>query len=152
MRWSPRGLGHRVASALGRLRPDRYRVSSDRSLARRSFPGPVVDVEETNEAVIVRAELPGLRADEFTAEATPDRLIVCGEKSIASEERGEGYYRMERRAGSFARVIALPVDVDPDRSEASYRDGVLVVRLPKAGAAGSHRVRIQVRREVRGSE
>ncbi|MBX5492678.1 MAG: Hsp20/alpha crystallin family protein [Chloroflexi bacterium] len=114
-------------------------------LVRRAYSGPVADVEETDDAVIVRAELPGLRPEDFTVEATADRLIVRGEKRQEREEQGRGFHRVERRYGAFVRSIALPCEVDPDRAEAAYRDGVLRVTLPKTAAARARQIKISVR-------
>lgn len=123
---------------------DEARDTEARPLARRLFGGPALDVEETDDAVIVRAELPGLRRDDFTVDATQDRLIIRGEKGEEREERGHGFHRMERRYGSFIRTVALPCEVDPDRVTARYRDGVLRVTLPKTEASKAHRIRVEV--------
>jgi HSP20 family protein len=114
------------------------------ALARPVFSGPALDVEETEDEVLVRAELPGLRPGDFTVEALGDRLTIRGEKGEEREERGRGFYRLERRAGAFVRSVALPCEVDPDRTRATYRDGVLRVSLPKTEAAKARRVRVQV--------
>ncbi len=93
----------------------------------------------------MRAELPGLRPDDFSVDATGQRLIIRGQKGEEREERGRGFHRMERRYGSFVRSVALPCDVDPDRATAHYRDGVLVTTLPKTAASKPHRIRVDVR-------
>ncbi len=144
-------LRERINAALDRWRPGRRHDEDEdrelmaRPLARRVFGGPALDVEETDDEVIVRAELPGLRPDDFTVEATADRLVLRGEKSEEREERGRGFHRMERRYGSFVRTIALPCEVDPDKAAARYRDGVLHVTLPKTEASKARRVRVEVR-------
>ena len=94
--------------------------------------------------MIVRAELPGLRSEDFTVETTADRLTIRGEKSVESEEQGRGFHRVERRYGAFVRSVALPCEVDRDRAEASYRNGVLRVTLPKTEAAKASRIKINV--------
>jgi HSP20 family protein len=141
-------LREQVQSALDRWRPGRRGdddVAIDaRPLARVVFGGPPLDVEETDDEVIVRAELPGLKADEFTVEATKDRLIIRGEKREEREERGWGFHRMERSYGSFMRTVALPGEVNPDKATARYRDGVLQVRLPKTEASKARHVRVEV--------
>src|SRR3712207_5735543 len=120
-------LREQLHGALDRWLPGRRRDEDEqrdaeaRPLARRLFGGPALDVEETADAVIVRAELPGLRSDDFTVDATKDRLVIRGEKGEEREERGQGFHRMERRYGSFVRSVALPCEVDPDRVSARYR-------------------------------
>lgn len=143
-------LREQIYTALERLRPGRRDRALDREfdvqpLARPLFAGPALDVEETDDEVIVRAELPGLRPDDFSVEATADRLVLRGEKSEEREERGRGFHRMERRYGSFVRTIVLPCEVDPDKAKARYRDGVLRVTLPKTEASKARRVRVEVR-------
>ena len=130
----------------GRRRPeDEERELEAQPLARRVFGGPALDVEETDDDVIVRAELPGLRPDDFTVDVTGDRLIIRGEKGEEREERGRGFHRMERRYGSFVRSVALPCEVDPDRVTARYHDGVLRVTMPKTEASKARRIRVEVR-------
>jgi HSP20 family protein len=141
-------LRERLHAALDRWRPGRHREEEGPegwSLARPVFSGPALDVEETDDEVIVRAELPGLRPDDFTVEATADRLVLRGEKSEERAEHGWGFHRMERRYGSFVRTIALPCEVDPDKAKARYRDGVLRVTLPKTEASKARQVRVEVR-------
>lgn len=142
-------LRERLHAALDRWLPGRRaeeeRGLEVRPLARPLFGGPALDIEETDDAVIVRAELPGLRPDDFTVEATSDRLILRGEKTEEREERGLGFHRMERRYGSFLRTVALPCQVEPDKASARYRDGVLRVTLPKTEASKARRVRVTVR-------
>lgn len=140
-----------IHAALDRWRPGRRRREDEerdgeaRPLARPVFSGPALDVEETDDAVVVRAELPGLRPDDFTVEATADRLIVRGDKGEEREEHGRGFHRVERRYGSFVRSIALPCTIDPDGAAARYRDGVLRVTLPKTEASKARRIRVDVR-------
>lgn len=139
-------LRERLHGALDRWRLGRQREDGQeaRTLVRPVFSGPALDIEETDDEVIVRAELPGLRPDNFTVEATGDRLILRGEKSEEREEHGRGFHRMERHYGSFVRTIALPCEVVPDRATARYRDGVLRVTLPKTESSKTRRVRVVV--------
>jgi HSP20 family protein len=143
-------LGDQIQTAIDRWLPGRRDHNDDRGkngtalLTRRAFGGPALDVEETDDTVIVRAELPGLRPEDFTVDATGDRLVIRGEKGEEREERGRGFHRMERRYGSFVRSVALPCDVDPDRATARYRDGVLTTTLPKTEASKARRIRVDV--------
>jgi HSP20 family protein len=94
---------------------------------------PTVDAVETEKALRVTAELPGLDEKDIHVELTRDSLILKGEKSEETEEEGDNFHRKERRFGSFERVIALPWEVDPAEveSEASFKKGVLTVSVPK---------------------
>uniref|UniRef100_A0A7C4L384 Hsp20/alpha crystallin family protein n=1 Tax=Bellilinea caldifistulae TaxID=360411 RepID=A0A7C4L384_9CHLR len=106
---------------------------------------PRVDVKETDKKVIVTAELPGLDEKDIEISISGDALILRGEKRQEEEEKGEDYYRMERRYGSFQRVIPLPCEVQVDKAEASYRKGVLTVELPKTPEAQSARKIIPIK-------
>lgn len=117
----------------------------------RGFPatmvtgGPVIDVEETDNDVVVAAELPGLEKEDIAVEMHGDWLRIRGEKKQESEQRGQGYYYAERRYGAFSRTIALPCEVDADQAAASYKNGVLRITLPKTAAAKSRRIDVDVK-------
>lgn len=107
--------------------------------------GPVVDIEETDEVVVVHAELPGLDKEDFLVEVTGDRLVLRGEKRHEAEERRHGYYYAERSYGAFARVIPLPCEVDTDQATAKYKNGLLRITLPKTARAKARRITVPVR-------
>jgi HSP20 family protein len=107
--------------------------------------GPTIDLEETDNEVIVRAELPGLNRDDFTVEITGNRLVLRGEKRHETEERRQGYYYAERSYGAFARSIALPTEVDVGKAAATYKNGLLRITLPKTAQAKANRITVQVR-------
>jgi HSP20 family protein len=106
--------------------------------------GPKIDVEETDDEVIVVAELPGLDKEHFTVEVRGNRLILRGEQRQETEERRRGYYYTERSYGSFARVIALPAEVDAAKAVAKYKNGLLRITLPKTARAKAKRYTVQV--------
>lgn len=92
---------------------------------------PALDISETQDAVLVRAELPGVEPKDIDISLSGDTLTIKGEKKQEKEEKKHSYYRVERSYGSFARTIRLPASVDPDKIEASYDKGVLCVTMPK---------------------
>lgn len=92
---------------------------------------PSVDVYETDSEVVVKAELPGLRAEDIEVTLAENRLTLKGEKKRSEETKGENYYRRESVYGSFVRTVPIPVPVKKDDIKASFKDGVLEVRLPK---------------------
>ncbi len=106
---------------------------------------PSVDVKETDKKVIITAELPGLDEKDIEITVSGDSLILRGEKRQEEEEKGEDYYRMERRYGSFQRVIPLPCEVEVDKADATFRKGVLTINLPKTPAAQSARKIIPIK-------
>lgn len=107
--------------------------------------GPMVDVEETDDAVVVQAELPGLEKEDFTVEVSGNRLILRGEKRHEAEEQRHGYYYTERRYGAFTRVIPLPCEVEADSATAKYKNGLLRITLPKTARAKARRITVPVR-------
>lgn len=90
-----------------------------------------VDVYETDEEVVVKASLPGVKPDDVDISVTGDTLTIKGESKEEHEEKKPNYYRQERRYGTFQRALTLPVRVDADKASATFEHGVLALRLPK---------------------
>lgn len=96
---------------------------------------PKVDVVENEKEIKVSAELPGMDEKDIELSLTKDSLTIRGEKKEEKEDKGKDYYRMERSYGSFVRTVPLPVEVDEDKVEASFKKGLLTVTLPKTEKA-----------------
>ncbi len=92
---------------------------------------PAVDVSETGDKITVRAEIPGMEAKDIDISMVGDTLVIKGEKKAEKEEKDENYHMVERSYGSFSRSMKLPATVDPDKVDASYKNGVLTIVLPK---------------------
>jgi HSP20 family protein len=105
---------------------------------------PAMDLVETEEHFVLRADLPGLSEDDVSIELEDNVLTVSGERKSEHEERKEGFYRIERATGRFARSLTLPEGVDPDAVQASFDRGVLEVRVPKPEERKPRKVAIQV--------
>lgn len=101
-----------------------------------------LDVSEDDQAVVVRASLPGFKRDEIEIEVEDGVLAIRATHGEEREEKSERYYRKERRFGSVSRRIALPTTVVEDQAKAELKDGVLVLRLPKSPAALPKKVKI----------
>jgi len=104
---------------------------------------PPLEVAEGQESITVKAELPGMQADDINISVQGNTLSITGEKKEQAEEQREGYYRSERRYGSFRRDMVLPGDVDADKVTAAYRDGILTVSLPKTEQAKAKTVKVE---------
>lgn len=104
---------------------------------------PPVDVKETENEIVVRAEVPGLDQKDLEVSLTGDQLVIEGEKKEEKEEKHETWHYREASFGSFRRVVPLPCEVDADKVKASYKNGVLTVTLPKSAQA-EKRKKIQV--------
>ncbi|MBN1614348.1 MAG: Hsp20/alpha crystallin family protein [Deltaproteobacteria bacterium] len=96
---------------------------------------PMMNVTEDKEAYFVRAELPGLKADELDISVTGDTLSISGERKLSVEDEKAQYHRRERDAGRFSRIVSLPAQINTDKVEARCADGILTVTLPKAESA-----------------
>jgi HSP20 family protein len=105
---------------------------------------PSADVRETDRALIVTAEVPGLDREDLDLSITPHRLTIRGERRDEAETRRKDYQLVERRYGSFVRTVPLPPGLDLDRAEARVKRGVLTVTIPKAVASATVR-RIPIR-------
>lgn len=104
---------------------------------------PSVDIFETDEQVVVHAEVPGLRQEDFDITITDHALSISGERGMGKEMQDGNYHRIERSYGSFAIEFPLQVAIDQDRVRARYRLGVLEVNLPKAGRPASRPVKVR---------
>jgi HSP20 family protein len=96
---------------------------------------PTLDVSETKDAMVVKAELPGVARDDIEIALTGDLLTLKGEKEKVSEDKEERYHRVERTCGAFLRSVRLPMAVDGSKVTATFKNGVLVVTLPKTPAS-----------------
>ena len=90
------------------------------------------EIEETSSDFVVRMEMPGIGKENFSIRIIGNTLFIRGDKRIVRESEGSTYHLIERAYGSFERSISLPKNVDSEKSQASYVDGVLSIRLPKA--------------------
>jgi HSP20 family protein len=103
---------------------------------------PAIDVTDNDSAVVVRAEIPGCKAEDINVSVYENTLTISGEKKETKQEKEKGYYHQESTYGSFRREINLPTDVDSDKIEADYKDGVLSVTLPKAEKTKTVKVKV----------
>lgn len=119
--------------------------SVEESVARKAARWGVLacEVRETDEAVIVGLEVPGMESDDFEIDVVDDHLVVRGEKRVSRDEARGRFYVMERAYGRFERVVPLPAAVDPQGARARYRKGVLTVTLPRHPRAMGRRIPVQ---------
>ena len=106
---------------------------------------PSIDVAETDNSIVVTAELPGVKPDEVEVTVEGDMLSIKGEKHEDKEEKRKGLHRVERRYGSFARTIHLPSSVNPEKVKAHSKDGVLTIEIPKREDSKPKKIQIDVK-------
>jgi len=112
---------------------------------------PAVDIYETDEAFMLKAELPGFSKEDVSLEVHENRLIMRGERKRESEAKDEQYHRLERAYGRFERAFWLPTTVDPEQIQATFKDGVLELRLPKNSAVKPKQIPIRAAEAAPGN-
>jgi HSP20 family protein len=96
------------------------------------WSSPAVDMYQTDDEVVVKAALPGFKADEVQINVTGDLLSIRGERKSDDEQKEKSWHIREHRWDSFERSITLPTDVVSDQADASFENGILTIKLPKA--------------------
>jgi len=112
---------------------------------------PTIDVMEKDDKYIVKADLPGMKEEDVDVSVVGDALVIKGERKEESEVKEEDYYCCERSYGSFSRSVALPSNVDADKIEADYSDGVLEVTLPKAAGVQPKKIGVSAKKKKKES-
>jgi HSP20 family protein len=105
---------------------------------------PPIDVEETREAFVIRADLPGVSQKDIKVSLIGDTLTLRGERKSGHEENTKSLHRVERTHGTFERTLKLGVAVRNDQVTANYRDGVLEINVPKADEAKVREIEVSV--------
>ncbi len=105
-------------------------------------PMPALNIWEDGENLYAEAEVPGLRMEDLEILVMGNELTLKG-RTQAGNGEGRVYHRQERLAGEFSRTLTLPVEIDADKVEATLRDGILTIRLPKAAAAKARKITVK---------
>ena len=105
---------------------------------------PAVDIYETGDNIVVKAELPGVDPKDLDVRIEDNTLFLKGERKLEKEVKEENYHRIERSYGSFTRSFALPNSVDADKTSAEYKDGVLTLTIPKREEAKPKTIKIHM--------
>ncbi|MDX2042838.1 MAG: Hsp20/alpha crystallin family protein [Acidobacteriota bacterium] len=112
---------------------------------------PNVDIFETDSAIVLEADLPGMKADDFNLSIENYRLTLTGERKFEKESKGENWHRVERNYGTFTRTFTLPNTVNVDGVKAEFKDGVLVVTLPKREEVKARNINVTIKTDTNGS-
>jgi HSP20 family protein len=113
---------------------------------------PAMDLAETDEQLVLRADLPGMERDDINIEVKDNVLTISGERKAEHERKGEGFHRIERAFGRFSRSLGLPRGVDAASVTASFENGVLEVRMPKPAERKATRIEIATEGHARDTE
>jgi HSP20 family protein len=138
-----RGIGT-FQRQMNRLFDDFFGDGSWPGLWTRSEWTPAIDVSESEEELVVQAEVPGISRDDLEITVTGNTLTLRGEKKEQREEKQGSVHREERSYGSFTRTIGLPSSVDPGRVDAGMKDGVLRIRIAKKEEAKPRQVEVKI--------
>ena len=115
-----------------------------RMLSRLGFPelaapftavSPQADIYEDGNDIVVKAEIPGIKKEDLSINMKENVITISGEKKSEEKVERKDYYRLERSFGSFSRNFQLPSEIEPEKAKATFRDGVLEIRVPKSEAA-----------------
>jgi len=104
---------------------------------------PAIDVVEEEDAIVVRSEVPGCKAEDIEISVYGNTLTISGEKKQSDEKKEKGYYHVESTYGSFRRELTLPTDVDQGKIDAICKDVVLNIALPKAEKTKAVKVKVK---------
>jgi HSP20 family protein len=140
VRWDPIRELDSLQGDMNRLFDRFFERPGNRGHGRRWIPA--MDVAETEDSLVLRGDLPGMTEDDVDIEIKDNVLTVSGERRSESEQRGEGYHRVERAFGRFSRSLTLPQGVDAEKVEAKFENGVLEVQIQKPAEAKPTRVQI----------
>ena len=130
IRWEPVREMMTLREAMDRLFDDAF--TRPLSLSGNSWSIPAVDMYQTDNEVVVKAALPGIKADEVQLNVTGEVLTIKGETKQENETKEKAYHIREQRWGTFERSLVLPTEVVADKAKADFENGILTITLPKA--------------------
>ena len=125
---------------------DQLMSTMGRQVRRETAAGvfPLVNITEDQNSYYVRIELSGMKPEEITISVVGNSLSICGERKIIPEPENSRYHRREREAGAFRRAMTFPSDIDGQKVEAQYKNGVMTIILPKAEEAKPRQISLKV--------
>lgn len=126
-----RGEVDKIRSEINRLFYEYFGRLPSRRLPDRGDWSPAVDISETDQTFVVHVEAPGMERKDLELSLRGRILLIKGKKRKEREEKNKSHYRIERKYGAFSRSLELPDEVDVDKLEARYKDGVLTISIPK---------------------
>jgi HSP20 family protein len=145
IRWDPLGDMGAMHDRMNRLLADlRVRPAWGGEEINREAWVPPVDIYETADSIVLQAELPGISKEDINLEVKDNTLTIKGEKKFEKEVKEDYYFRVERAYGSFRRAFTLPSVVVHDKVKAEFKDGVLVIQLPKAEEAKPKQIKVDM--------
>ena len=145
VRWEPFRELVSLREAMDRLFEESFVRPGGGRLAPAGMEIPAVDMYQTDDAVVVKSAIPGIKPEDIDISITGDTLTIKGETRAEEEVNEENYIRRERRYGSFCRSLALPLPVVTEKAEAEFENGVLTLTLPKAEEVKPKAIKIKAK-------
>jgi HSP20 family protein len=142
MKWEPFGELSSLRRQMDRLWDSFF--GREPAIFERGRWVPAIDISETKDEIVVKAEIPGMDEKDISVTLSGDNLMIKGERKSEKEEKDKQFHRIERSYGVFQRTIRLPVGVDADKIKANYVKGVLEVHLPKKAEIKPKEIPIKV--------
>ncbi len=146
VRWEPVRELDSLQGEMNRLFDTFFSTGNDSSSRARRWV-PAMDLVETQDALVLTADLPGMERDDVSIEVKDRTLVVSGERRDQHAEKAEGFYRVERSFGGFSRTLTLPDGIVSEQIEADFDKGVLEIRIPKPEERKPQRIQIGSRSE-----
>ena len=142
VRWDPFRDLVSLQERMNRLFDESLSRREDQPLGMTTW-SPAVDIYETENAIVLKAELPGLTKENIELSIHDGVLTLKGERKFEKEVKEENYHRIERAYGSFQRSFSLPTAIEEDKIKASFKEGILEVTLPKAEAVKPKQIKVE---------
>jgi HSP20 family protein len=145
IRWDPFREMSTLQDRMNRLFSEAFRRSpvAEEEMVQGAWV-PAVDIYETGDSIVIKAELPGISKEDIALEVKNNTLSLKGEKKFEKDVKEESYHRVERSYGAFQRAFTLPSTVQQDKVKAKFRDGILEITLPKAEEAKPKQIKVDV--------
>jgi len=144
VRWEQAEGVNRIQSRINELFEDALGRTRAQQSAAAGVWYPPVDILESKDSYLIRAELPGMRNEDLKTEVNEGILTLSGERKLEEPASGVEYHRVERVTGKFSRSFHVPQTVNADGIKATYKDGILEVQVPKADEAKPRRIAISL--------
>ena len=151
MRWTPFREVTSLRNAMDRLLEDSF-VRPTRLWSELEHGGLALDVYQTAKDVIVKATVPGVKPEEVDISITGDTLTIKAEHEEEQEVKQEDYFHKERRYGTFSRSLLIPVQVNADKAEAVFENGVLTLTLPKVEEVKQKQIKVKAKGTIEGAQ
>jgi HSP20 family protein len=143
VRWTPMGNLQAFQHEMNRMFNEFFHGGNGKEAsARISTWTPSVDIYETDDALVIKTELPGVSKDDVSIDVHENTLTLRGQRKHEAEVKDEHYHRVERAYGSFQRSFVLPTMIDYEKVQATFKDGVLELHLPRLESAKPRRIAI----------